>query len=159
MDAMDYTPRAETIRLLAMASYLPIVPFVLLAQRRYRDIRLIRFHAYQAIGLLIWLGLTLLGGSIVSTLFGALPALGILINLGVGVLFTLGLLGSTVLGFYGAYQAYQGNYTSIPILTDWVWIQVNGSGRAQPPKRRRRKRPRPEAAWEPEDAPEEEEAP
>ena len=145
-EIMDYTPRAETVRLLAMAAYLPLVSVVLLARAKYRDVRLIRFHAYQAIGLMIWLVLMLLLGSILSTLFGSLPGVGLWINMGVGLLFMGTLVGVTGLGVYGAAMAYQGNYTSVPILTDWVWAQVNGSGRPAPAKKRpvrRKKRPAP----------------
>jgi uncharacterized membrane protein len=145
---MDYTPRAETVRQLAMAAYLPFVAFWLLARPKTRDIRLIRFHAYQAIGLMIWMLLMLLLGSILSTLFGGLPGVGLLINMAVGLLFVLALIGCTAVAVYGAVMAYQGNYTGVPILTDWVWIQVNGSGRpVAPPKKRpakRRRRPTPE---------------
>ena len=145
-EAMDYTPRAETVRLLAFAAYLPVVAVLLLARPKYRDVRLIRFHAYQAIGLVIWLVLMLLLGSILSTLFGSLPGLGLWINMGVGLLFMLTLIGCTGLAIYGAAMAYQGNYTSVPILTDWVWTQVNGSGRPVAPKKRparRKRRPAP----------------
>lgn len=147
---MDYVPRQETIRLLAAASYLPAVPLFLLLNRRYRDVRLIRFHAFQAIGLILLLVLLLIAGSIVSTLLGSLPGLGELINMLVGLGFMIVLLGSAGVAFYGAAQAAQGNYTRIPILTDWVWAQVNGSGRPQPPRKKRaRKRPRPEEeSWE-----------
>jgi uncharacterized membrane protein len=143
--AMDYTPRAETVRMLAVAAYLPLVAFFLLAQPKHREVRLIRFHAYQAIGIFIWMILMLLLGSILSTLFGGLPGVGLLINMGVGMLFVTALVGGTGIGLYGAVMAYQGNYTGVPILTDWVWIQVNGSGRAAPPTKKKavRKRPRP----------------
>jgi uncharacterized membrane protein len=145
-EPMDYTPRAETIRQLAAAAYLPFVAIGLLAGRRYRDLRLIRFHAYQAIGLSVFLVLVLLFGSIASTLFGGLPGIGFLINLAVGFVIMLGLTLATAISFYGAVFAYQGNYTNVPLITEWVWQQVNGSGQrvaADAPKRRRR-RPRPE---------------
>lgn len=146
---MDYTPRAESVRHLAMAAYLPFVAVFLLARAQTRDIRLIRFHAYQAIGLMLWLVLMLFLGSILSTLFGGLPGVGLAINMTVGLLFFVTLIGCTGIAVYGAAMAYQGNYTGVPILTDWVWIQVNGSGRAQPaaPKKRpakRKRRPTPE---------------
>jgi uncharacterized membrane protein len=151
--AMDYTPRAETIRQLAAAAYLPFVAVGLLAARRFREVRLIRFHAYQAIGLAIFLVLVLLFGSITSTLFGGLPGVGFLINLAVGLIIMLALLMAIAIGFYGAVLAYQGNYSSVPILTDWVWQQVNGSGQRpgsqEAPKRRRRKpRPEDEIDWD-----------
>lgn len=159
MNGMDYVPRQETIRLLAAAAYLPTVPLFLLANRRYRDVRLIRFHAFQAIGLILMLVLLLLAGSIVSTLLGSLPGLGELINMAVGLGFVIALLGSAGVAFYGAAMAVQGNYTRIPILTDWVWAQVNGSGRPAPPRKRRvRRRPRPEEDWEAPGAASEEEA-
>lgn len=150
MRDMDYTPRAESVRLTAMAAYLPLVAFFLLASPKHRDVRLIRFHAYQSIGVLAWMALMLLAGSVISTLFGGLPGLGLLINMGVGLIYMLALIGGASVGTYGAVMAYQGNYTSIPVLTDWVWIQVNGSGRPQQPvpgKKRpvkRKRRPRPE---------------
>ncbi|MDB5101600.1 MAG: hypothetical protein JWM80_6021 [Cyanobacteria bacterium RYN_339] len=146
---MDYTPRAETIRQLAAAAYLPLVAIVLLSQRRYRDIRLIRFHCYQAIGVAIILLMTLLLASIGSTLFGSLPGVGLLINLIVGVMIMGAMLGATIVSFYGAVLGYQGNYTGVPILTDWVWQQVNGGQPAEPPKRRRRRvRPEDEIDWD-----------
>jgi hypothetical protein len=142
---MDYTPRAETIRQLAAAAYLPFVALVLLAQRRYREVRLVRFHSYQAIGIAIALLLTLLAGSLVSTLFGNLPGLGFLINMGVGLVILGGMVLAIALAFYGAVMAYQGNYTSVPILTEWVWLQVNGNGRkTEPPRKKRRRRVREE---------------
>jgi hypothetical protein len=140
---MDYTPRAETIRQLAAAAYLPLVAVVLLAQRRYRDVRLIRFHCYQAIGVALITLLTLLFASIAATLFGSLPGIGLLINMLVGLLISGAMLGATAVSFYGAVMGFQGNYTGVPILTDWVWQQVNGGVPAEPPRRRRR-RPRPE---------------
>jgi uncharacterized membrane protein len=142
---MDYTPRAETVRQLAMAAYLPLVPFFLLGRPATREIRLIRFHSYQAIGLFVIVVLLLLLGSVVSRLFGGLPGVGLLLNMAVGALFMAALIGGTAIAVYGAVMAYRGNYTSIPVLTDWVWIQVNGSGRAAPPKKKaptkRRRRP------------------
>jgi hypothetical protein len=140
---MDYTPRAETIRQLAAAAYLPFVAVVLLTQRRFRDVRLIRFHCYQAIGVALITLLTLLFASIAATLFGGLPGVGFLINMLVGLAICGAMLGATAISFYGAVMGYQGNYTGVPILTDWVWLQVNGGQPAEPPKRRRR-RPRPE---------------
>lgn len=144
---MDYTPRAETVRQLAMAAYLPLVAPFLLLQAKYRDVRLIRFHAYQAIGLFVWMLLMLLLGSMLATLFGGLPGVGLMINMAVGLLFMVTLIGCTGVAVYCAAMAYQGNYTQIPVLTDWVWIQVNGSGRPVAPKKkpaRKRRRPRPE---------------
>lgn len=138
--------------MLAMAAYLPLVGLILLNMRSYREIRLIRFHSFQAIGIGIGLILMLLLGSVLSTLFGGLPGIGLLINMIVGGLFAIALLGSTALAFYGAAMAYQGNYTNFPIFTDWVWLQVHGSGRPveEPPKKKRRRRePKPidEATW------------
>ena len=164
-DGMDYNPRAESVRLLAMAAYVPPVAFGLLLSKRHRDIRLIRFHAYQAIGLILALVLALVLGSLVASLFGSLPAIGLLIDMAVGLAIAVALIAATAVAFYGAAMAYQGNYTSVPLLTDWVWLQVNGSGRAKPPaKRKRKRRPRPpaptgELSWEVPAAPEEEEAP
>lgn len=140
MGLMDQTPRSESIRLLAAAAYLPAVAFFLLGNRRYRDIRLIRFHAYQAIGLAIWLLLMLLLGSLLSTLLSGLPGLDLLINMLVGVLFVVALVSGPGLSFYAAFMAFQGNYTSIPLLNDWVWAQVNGSGRVAPKKRKPKRR-------------------
>lgn len=148
---MDYRPRAEAVRLTAAAAYLPLVAIVLLLQRKHRDVRLVRFHAYQALGLAGVLFACMLVGSIASTLLGDLPALGFVINLIVGVFFMLLLIGFTALTFYAAAMAYQGNYTSFPVLTDWVWSQVNGvrppaEEQAEPPpptepRRRRRRAP------------------
>lgn len=135
---MDYTPRAETIRQLAAAAYLPLVAVFLLSSRRYKEVRLIRFHGYQAIGIAVILATVLLFGSIAASLFGNLPGIGLPINVAVGLLIMAVLLGATAIAFYGAIMAYQGNYTSVPLLTDWVWQQVNG-GAPQPRKRRRRK--------------------
>lgn len=145
---MDYTPRAETVRQLAMAAYLPLVQVFLLINPKYRDVRLIRFHAYQAIGLFVWMLLMLLLGSMLATLFGGLPGVGLMINMGVGLLFVATLVGCTGVAVYCAAMAYQGNYTQVPVLTDWVWIQVNGHGRPSLPAKkkgpRKRKRPRPD---------------
>lgn len=143
---MDYRPRAEGVRLTAAAAYLPFVAIVLLLLRRHRDVRLVRFHAYQALGLAGALFACMLVGSIASSLLGTLPGLGFLINLLVGVFFVVLLVGFTALTFYAAIMAYQGNYTSIPLLTDWVWLQVNGpkgpEALEEPgePRRRRRRR-------------------
>lgn len=149
MEPMDPIPRSESIRLWAAAAYLPAVAFFLLGNRRYRDIRLIRFHAYQAIGLGLWLVLVLLLGSLLSTLLSGLPGVDLLINLVVGLLFVIALISGPGLAFYAAYMAFQGNYTSVPLLNDWVWAQVNGSGRAivrkrKPKRRRLSERPAPE---------------
>jgi uncharacterized membrane protein len=144
---MDYRPRAEGVRITAAAAYLPFVAIVLLLRRKHRDVRLVRFHAYQALGLAGVLFASMLVATIASTLLGSLPGLGFLVNLIVGLIYVVLLLGFTGLAFYAAVMAYQGNYTSIPILTDWVWTQVNGGEPppdvlAEPavPKRRRRRR-------------------
>lgn len=146
---MDYRPRAEGVRLTAAAAYLPFVALVLLLQRKHRDVRLIRFHAYQALGLAGALFALMLVGSITSTLLGELPGLGFMINLIVGVFFLLLLVGFTAVTFYAAVMAYQGNYTSFPVITDWVWSQVNAAEPpaeieipAPPPDPRRRRRRR-----------------
>ncbi len=146
---MDYRPRAEGVRLSAAAAYLPFVAIALLLQRKHRDVRLVRFHAYQALGLTGTLFACMLVGSIASTLLGELPGLGFLINLIVGVFFMLLLIGFTAVTFYAAVMAYQGNYTSFPVLTEWVWARVNGPQPADdlvlpepPPEPRRRRRRR-----------------
>lgn len=139
-EAMDYTPRSEQVRLLAMAAYLPLVGVFLILGRRYRDVRLVRFHAYQGVGLYFLLLLIFLLGSLISTLLGGLPEIGLFIDMLVGLGLVASLLFAIGVGFYGAAMAYQGNYTGVPILTDWVWLQVNGSGRPAPRKRRRLKR-------------------
>ena len=145
---MDYRPRAEGVRLTAAAAYLPFVPIVLLLQRKHRDVRLVRFHAYQALGLAGALFGAMMVCTIASILLGAVPALGFLINLIVGLSFVVLLLGYAGVAFYGAYMAFQGNYTSIPVLTDWVWARVNGEQPVEaaieeaiePGRRRRRRR-------------------
>lgn len=147
---MDYRPRAEGVRLTAAAAYLPFVAIALLLQRKHRDVRLVRFHAYQALGLAGALFAGMLIASIASTLLGEIPGLGFLINLLVGLAFMALLVGFTALAFYGAYMAYQGNYTSFPVITDWVWKQVNAPQAgveeleipALPPDVRRRRRRR-----------------
>lgn len=144
---MDYTPRAETVRQLAAAAYLPFVAIFLLSSRRYREVRLIRFHCYQAIGIAVTLLLVLLCASIAASLFGNLPALGLLINVCVGVVILGAMLAGVAITFYGSIQAYQGSYTSVPLITDWVWLRVNGE--APPPrKRRRRRREEDEIDWD-----------
>ncbi len=135
---MDYSPRAESVRLAAAAGYLPLVAFYLLAQRKHRDVRLIGFHAYQGIGTLTATGTLLVLGGVVSTLFGDLPGLGFLINMGVGFFYLAVMVGYVSFATYGAYTAYQGAYTSTPVLSDWAWRLVNGGQATRPPKRRRR---------------------
>lgn len=144
---MDYRPRAEGVRLTAAAAYLPFVAIALLLQRKHRDVRLVRFHAYQALGLAGGLFMAMMASTIASVLLGSVPGLGFLINLIVGLAFVVLLVGFTGITFYGAYMAYQGNYTSIPVLTDWVWTRVNATEpvetaieEAIAPRRKRRRR-------------------
>lgn len=136
MAMLDRTLRAETVRLWAMAAYLPGVALGLLVARRTREIRLIRFHAFQALGLMALGLLLLLSGSAVATIFGAVPGLELVFNFGVGLGFLLLFPLGFALALHGALAAYAGRYTRLPWLTDWVWLQVNG----RPAPRRRRAR-------------------
>lgn len=135
---LDRTLRAETVRLWAMAAYLPGVAVGLLFARQTREVRLIRFHAFQALALMALGVLLLLSGSAVATIFGAVPGLELVFNLGVGLAFLLLIPLGFALAFYGAIAAYNGRYTRLPWLTDWVWLQVNGRGEQAPPRRKRR---------------------
>ena len=138
---MDPRSRPEAVRLAAAAAYLPFVAFGLLARRKLREDRLVRFHAYQAIAL---------GGSLVAGLMAAsilstyLAGWGLLLDLALWAWLMAMLLVPAGLAFYGAVMAYQGHFTGIPILTDWAWTRVNGNQAEAPdaeerPRRRRRR--------------------
>jgi hypothetical protein len=43
----------------------------------------------------------------------------------------------------GAWAAYGGTYTRVPLLADWAWQRVNAGN--SPPRAGRRRRRRPEA--------------
>ena len=144
---MDYSPRAEGVRLAATAAYLPFVALGLLFGR-YRGVRLVRFHAYQAIGLAGALVALFIFGIAASAIGGNLPGIGLLLNVLVGMYFAALFMGGFAVACYAAVMAYQGNYTHLPILTEWVWGRVN-AGEEPPaeldlggePRRRRRRRP------------------
>jgi len=140
---MDARPRSEATRLAAAAAYLPLVAFGLLARRSLREDQLVRFHAYQAIALMGVLIAGLVGASILSTF---ISGFGLLLDLAIGLAFIAVLLVPTGVAFYGSVMAYQGQFTGVPILTDWVWARVNGKVPDPPPERpkRRRRRPDPE---------------
>lgn len=136
---LDRRPRAEGVRLLAAACYLPGVAPILLAQRRHREIRLLHFHACAAIGLQ---GLTLLGVTAavaVSALLGELPGADLGLNMLVGLGIVLLLCMGCWLSFAGAWAGYAGTYTRVPLLADWAWQRVNHGAPARPTRRRRRR--------------------
>ncbi|MEB3329856.1 MAG: hypothetical protein VKQ33_11545 [Candidatus Sericytochromatia bacterium] len=137
-DGRDRRPRTEAVRLLAAATYLPgVAPFVLLSPRR-REIRLLAFHAFMALGLQAGAALLLVLGSGLSALLGALPGIGLALNLTVGVGFLLVIGGGVVLAGQGAWAAYAGTYTRVPGLAGWAWRRVNAA--APPPRAGRRRR-------------------
>lgn len=138
---MDARPRSEATRLAAAAAYLPFVAFGLLARRNLREDRLVRFHAYQAIAVLGILVAGLAVGSILSTF---VSGYGLLLDLLIGLFFIGVMLIPTAIAFYGAVMAYQGQFTGVPILTDWVLARVDGRevpeiGTPERPRKRRRR--------------------
>jgi uncharacterized membrane protein len=137
---MDQTPRAERFRLVAMASYLPFIALIWLAQKQFMDVRLIRFHTYQAIALWIWFVAILIIGSVCSALFGGVPEIGFWINVLVGVLFLIALPGLFAMGGYASVMAFMGNTTQLPVLSEWAWLRVEGKAKPRPVGRKKRKR-------------------
>lgn len=125
----------------AAASYLLVVaPFVLLSKRT-REVRLVRFHAVQALGVLGLLLIGIMAGNVLSALFASIPLLGFWSNLLVGFGFVLLFLVVAFLLLHGALAAYQGTYTRIPVLTNWTWQMLGAPGgdRRNPRRRRREK--------------------
>ena len=138
---MDARPRSEALRLAAAAAYLPLVAFGLLARRKLREDRLVRFHAYQAIALQ---GIGIGGLAAISIVSTFASGWGLLLDALIGIGFLVVMATPTAIAFYGAVMAYQGQDTGVPILTDWVWARVNGQPPPPPPDRPRRKRRRQE---------------
>lgn len=117
---MDRRPRAEGVRLMAAAAHLPGIALVLLLWPKWRSVRLVRYHATLALGLQgLCLGL-LLAGSLLTSLLGNLPGLGLGFSLMMGLLNVVALMGWTVLAALGAYGGYQGQRTVLPLLSAWA---------------------------------------
>jgi hypothetical protein len=139
-DGRDRRPRAEGVRLWAAAAYVPGVAPCLLLARRHREVRLVAFHAYMALGLQGGAALLLVTGSLISAVLGPLPLVGLALNLAVGLAFVGVLCGGVALAGLGAWAAYEGTYTRVPLLADWAWRRVNRAGQPPRPGRRRRRR-------------------
>lgn len=137
---LDRQPRSESVRLKAVFAYVPLVAPFLLFTRTGRDVRLVRFHAVQALGLAAMLVLGLLAASACSLVLGMVGWMGLWLNVLMGLLIIVLLLGVTGLTFHGAWAAYQGTYTRVPWLTPWVWQRVNWLAPSAVPPRRRRRR-------------------
>jgi hypothetical protein len=138
---MDHRPRAHSVRLLAFACYFPVVALFVLVARRFFDVRLLRFHAYQSLMCLTLVtGLLILGG-LFSSLTLWMPAGAFWLDLLIGMVYIALLCGYTGLAGHAAWVAYQGQYTRYPLLTDWVWRCVHPTARRLEPGRKRRARP------------------
>ncbi|MEB3284671.1 MAG: hypothetical protein VKN33_05250 [Candidatus Sericytochromatia bacterium] len=137
-DGFDRKPRSEGIRLIAALCYVPPVAALLLLSRRHRDIRLVRFHAVQSTGVMALTVLGLILGNVLSSVFTLLPSGAFWSNFFVGLLILLLFLLAAALLFYGAFEAYQGNYTRIPFLTNWAWSMLGAPSGARRMKKRRR---------------------
>lgn len=137
---LDRQPRSDEVRLLAALAYVPLVAVFLLFAKKGQEVRLVRFHAIQALALGGLLLVGLLAVSVGSGLLGLLPVLGLWLNVVLGLVIVGMLLLAVGISFHGAWTAYQGAYTRFPWLTAWVWQRVNlpPSGVAPPRRRRRR---------------------
>ncbi|MNK62430.1 hypothetical protein D3C87_816100 [compost metagenome] len=113
-------PQAAPYRALASLCYLFPVAVAMLLLPQYRAVRLLRYHAVQSIALTALSTTFTLALSLVGTLLGPLPGVGITILLGTG----LGMSGVIVVGLglatYAAVLAYDGRLTRIPLLDRWV---------------------------------------
>ncbi len=137
---MDHRPRAQGVRLLAFACYFPVVALFVLVARRFFDVRLLRFHAYQSLMCLtLVIGLLVLGG-LFSSLTLWMPVAAFWLDLLIGMVYIALLCGYTGLAGHAAWVAYQGQYTRYPLLTDWVWRCVHPTARRLEPGRKRRAR-------------------
>lgn len=98
-------------RLLAALSYpIPVVAIVILLVQEMKDRPFQRYHAVQALAanVALWLVMTVLG-----CILGVISAvIGGLCGIGPGILWLVTL--------YWAYQAYQGQYSEIPWLTQFL---------------------------------------
>jgi predicted membrane metal-binding protein len=121
-----------------------VAPALLIA-RRQREIRLVAFHAYMALGLQGAAVLLLVIASTLSAVLGSVPGLGLPLNLAVGLLILLVLCCGVALAGHGAWAAFAGTYTRVPVLADWAWRRVNHGDAPPRAARRRRRRPEPEA--------------
>lgn len=88
-------------KLLAVLSYIfsPLVPIILLLLEDKKNRPFIKFHAVQslAVGVVLWVVIAVTA----PFTFGCTSILGLVM-------------------FYWAYKAYQGEYFSIPVVTDFI---------------------------------------
>lgn len=140
---------------MAAACHLPGIAVGILLWPRWRSVRLVRYHATLALGLQgMCLGL-LWGGSLVASLLGQLPGLGLGFNLAVGVLNVVAMLGWTALSGWAAWGAYQGERSPVPFLGPWAEARLTPaprSPRPSPPEPGPPPAPRSELAVGPEEA-------
>jgi uncharacterized membrane protein len=141
-EGLDRQPRSESIRLLSAVAYLPpVAPFLLLS-KRHRGVRLVRFHAVQSLGVGTLVVAGILLGNALSAVFVSWPSVGFWSNLLVGFGLVALLLMATSLAVIGAWAAYRGTYTRIPLLTDWTWRMLGAPSVDRGATRRRRRRDR-----------------
>jgi uncharacterized membrane protein len=112
-------------RLWAALSYVfGILAIIALVMDDTKNRRFVKYHAVQALGLwVVYFAYFIIAGIIWSIIVTAL------FRTGLGFLWCLSYLiylVPMVLAFYFAYQAYQGKYFKIPVLTDFLigqkWI-------------------------------------
>lgn len=109
-------PQAAPYRTLASLSYLFPVAVALLLLPQFRAVRLLRYHAVQAIALTLLTALATFALGLLGTLLGPLPGIGmtVLLTTGLGIS-ALMLLGWS-LAIYAAVIAYDGRLTRLPWL-------------------------------------------
>lgn len=109
-------PQAAPYRTLASLSYLFPVAVALLLLPQFRSIRLLRFHAVQAIALTLLTALAAFALGLLGTLLGPLPWLGMTVLLVTGLGISAVMLLGWGLAIYAAVLAYDGRLTKLPVL-------------------------------------------
>ena len=113
-------PQAAPYRTLASLCYLFPVAVALLLLPQFRAIRLLRYHAVQAIALAVLTALGAFALGLLGTLLGSLPWVGMTVLLGTGLGISAVMIAGWGLAVYAAVLAYDGRLTRIPVLDRWV---------------------------------------
>jgi uncharacterized membrane protein len=95
-------PASDNSKLLAALGYpIPLVALIMILIDPYKDEKYVRFHAIQALALMVVL--------IVAGVIGVIPVIGWIISL-------VAWIGWVVLWIMGAINAFQGKYWEMPII-------------------------------------------
>jgi len=116
----------ENDKLMAAISYpIPLLAIIILLVEDMKSRPFQKYHAVQAlaVNIVLWI-IVVIGGCLLSFILAALGtvarfAAGIA-GLGAACLWPVLVLLWLILVLYWAYQAYQGKYFDIPVLTDFI---------------------------------------